>query len=285
LNRRRLIAAGTIGLVLAGCGTTGPAPGTADPATPPAWPPAASVASSAGGLTIYGAASLKGVLARLSADYPVGHPGVALTVSTDSSAALEAQIEQGAPADVFLSADATNPQKLVARGLAAEAVPFARNMLTIVVPATGGSDASPGRIRSPMDLARPGVKIVAAADAVPITTYARQLLDNLAREPGYPAGFVVAYDANVASKEDNVGAIVTKVALGEGDAGIVYVTDARSSTAVAMIDIPVGANVVATYTGAVLARSHRPDAGRAFLRWLSGPEGQAILAEFGFLPP
>ncbi len=265
----RLVALATIGLVLAGCATAGSATGSA-----------ASVTRPANGLTIYGAASLKGVLVRVADVYPASHPGILLTISTDSSAALEAKIEQGAPADVFLSADTKNPQTLIARGLADQAVPFATNTLTIVVPA-----ANPGRIRSPIDLARAGVKIIAAGEAVPITTYANLLVRNLARRPGYPAGFAAAYEANVVSREDNVGAIVSKMALGEGDAGIVYVTDARASAQVATVDLPPGANVAATYAATVVKGSRQADAAQAFVRWLAGPDGQAILAEFGFGAP
>jgi molybdate transport system substrate-binding protein len=280
------IAAVAIAFAVSGCVTAGPVPGSAASGAPSAaTSPAASITASTRGLTIYAAASLKGALARVAVAYPAGHPGIGLTVSTDSSAALEAQIEQGAPADVFLSADTKNPQKLIAKGLAAEAVPFARNRLAIIVPATRGGGADPGPIRSPVDLGRRGVKIIAAGDAVPITSYAHQLVANLAAQPGYPAGFAAAYEANVVSREDNVGAVVTKVALGEGDVGIVYVTDARSSTQVATVDIPSVANVVATYAGAVVSGSERAEDARTFLRWLAGPEGQAILAEFGFLPP
>jgi molybdate transport system substrate-binding protein len=287
LSRRGQAAAVALAFAVSGCATAGHVPGSAANGAPsatasPGASVGASVASTTSGLTIYGAASLKGALARVAVAYPAGHPGIGLTVSTDSSAALEAQIEQGAPVDVFLSADTKNPQKLIAKGLAAEAVPFARNLLTIIVPTTGGGGAGP--IRSPVDLGRRGVKIIAAGDAVPITSYAHQLVANLAAQPGYPAGFAAAYEANVVSREDNVGAIVTKVALGEGDAGIVYVTDARSSTLVAAVDVPPAANVVATYAGAVVTSSQRADDGRAFLRWLAGADGQAILAEFGFLP-
>jgi molybdate transport system substrate-binding protein len=286
LNPKRLIALATTGLALSGCALAAPATGPAasrDRASAVAFAaPSATLAaaSAASGLTIYGAASLKGVLARVAVDYPASHAGIALTVSTDSSAALEAQIEQGAPADVFLSADVNNPQKLVARRLADEVVPFAGNILTIVVPA-----ANPGGIHSPIDLARRGVKVIAAGDAVPITTYARQLVANLAREPGYPQDFAAAYGANVVSREDNVGAILTKVSLGEGDAGIVYATDARSSTQVVTVTVPRRANVVATYAGAVIASSQRRNDARTFLRWLAGPGGQEILAAFGFLAP
>jgi molybdate transport system substrate-binding protein len=270
---RRVLVLAMAGLVILGCGA-GPPAGSAAPA-----------GSSSLTLTVYAAASLRAALTRIAADYPASHPGTVLTVSTDSSAALEAQIEQGAPADVFLSADAKNAQKLVVLGLAPEAVPFAGNVLAIIVPRTNRGSADPAAVRRPIDLARRGVKIVAAGDAVPITTYARQLLANLARQPGFPSGFAEAYDANVVSREDNVSAIVSKVALGEGDAGIVYMTDALSSTEVTTLDVPPGVNVVATYAGAALKGSRHPDAARAFLTWLAGPGGQAILRQFGFRAP
>ncbi|HKF85606.1 MAG TPA: extracellular solute-binding protein, partial [Candidatus Limnocylindrales bacterium] len=140
-------------------------------------------------------------------------------------------------------------------------------------------------IETPADLAGDGVRIVAAGDAVPITTYAAQLVDNLASESGYPRDFPARYAANVASKEDNVSAIVTKVALGEGDAGIVYVTDAKGSSDVATIEVPDAANVLATYGGVVLKGSSDPEQARAFVAWLAGRQGQDVLGELGFLPP
>jgi len=232
-------------------------------------------------LTIYGAASLKGALDQAKAAWEAAHPGSTLTISTDSSAALETQIEQGAPADLFLSADTTNPRKLVDKGLAAgAAVTFAANKLVVIVPT-----ANPAGIATPADLARTGIKIVAAGDAVPITKYATQLVANLAEEAGYPTDFVAAFTANIASKEDNVKAVVAKIELGEGDAGIVYVTDATASTKVATVDLPDSANVPASYAGVVVKASADAAAARAFLAWFAGPAGQAILAGFGFLPP
>jgi len=231
-------------------------------------------------VTVFAAASLKSVLEEATVAYEVAAPGTTLTISTDSSAALETQIEQGAPADLFLAADTTNPKKLVDEGLAAgEAVTFARNKLTVIVP-----NANAAGITSPADLARTGIKVVAAGDEVPITRYARELLDNLAKEPGYPADFVGKVTANVVSKEDNVTAVVAKIALDEGDAGIVYATDAKASTKVATVDVPDSANVPATYAGVVVKASKHADAARAFLSWFAGPDGAAILASFGFLP-
>jgi molybdate transport system substrate-binding protein len=231
-------------------------------------------------LTIFAAASLKAALEKVRSAYEAANPGTTLTISTDSSAALETQIEQGAPADVFLSADTTNPQKLVDAGLASGSiVTFAGNHLAVIVPT-----ADPARISSPADLARPGVKVIAAGDSVPITKYANQLVANLAKLPGYPADFATAYAANVVSKEDDVAAVVTKIALGEGDAAIVYVTDAKTSGQVRVVPVPDAANVPAVYGGIVVKASAHQAAAASFLAWLAGPAGQGILASFGFLP-
>jgi molybdate transport system substrate-binding protein len=240
-----------------------------------------SGATGATELTVFGAASLKGVLAKAKGAYEAAHPEVRLTISIDSSAALETQIEQGAPADIFLSADTANPGKLLDKGFAdGSARAFATNLLIVIVPA-----GNPAAIKSPLDLARPGIKIVAAGQAVPISKYAAQLIANLARQPGYPADFAARYRSNVVSHEDNVGGVVAKVELGEADAGIVYRTDASASTKVATVAIPPEATVPATYAGVVLKASpHRPAAG-AFLDWLVGADGQALLGTLGFLPP
>ncbi|HEX5467373.1 MAG TPA: molybdate ABC transporter substrate-binding protein [Candidatus Limnocylindrales bacterium] len=237
--------------------------------------------ASATSLTIYAAASLKAALTKADATYQAARPGLTITLSTDSSAALETQIEQGAPADLFLSADASDPQKLVDKGLAAGSMTvFARNHLTIIVP-----KADPAGISTPLDLVRPGVKIIAAGPEVPITRYATQLVARLAKQPGYPADFAAEYAAHVVSQEINVSALVAKVGLGEGDAGICYVTDAKTSDDVATVDVPDAANVPATYGGVVVKASASQAAAQAFLTWLAGSDGQAILASFGFLPP
>ena len=265
---------GVVALLLGACaGSTSSASGQ------PAVGAAASVAPRVE-LAIYGAASLQGVLATVKSVYEAAVPGTSLTISTDSSAALETKIEQGAPADVFLSADTANPQKLVDRGLAdGKAVVFATNRLVVIVPAS-----NPAAITSPADLAKPGTKVIAAGDSVPIAKYATQLVANLAQEPGYPATFVADYTTNIVSKEDNAKAEVAKIELGEGDAAIVYATDARASTRVATIQAPASANVPARYAGVVVKRP--ADAAAAdFLAWFAGPDGQAILGSFGFLPP
>lgn len=278
--------AALLAFALAAC-ASGP---TASPATAPSSGPTAAAsgaapsatpATSAVELTVLGAASLKGALEEAAAAYEAANPGTTVTLSTDSSAALATQIQQGAPADVFLSADTASPQKLVDAGLAAgDPVVFAGNELSVIVPTD-----NPGGVETPADLAKTGLKVIAAGDEVPITKYATKLVENLAGLPGYPAGFEAAYAANIVSKEDNVKAIVAKIELGEGDAGIVYLTDVAASSGVTAVDVPDEANVRATYAGVVVGSSSHPEAAAAFLQWFAGPEGQAILTSFGFLLP
>jgi molybdate transport system substrate-binding protein len=232
-------------------------------------------------LIAFGAASLRNGLDAVATAYAAAAPGVSLTIATDSSATLRTQIEQGAPADVFLSADEKNPGTLVEAGLAdGPPVEFAGNTLTIIVPAD-----NPAGIRSPTDLARRGVKVVAAGAEVPIARYADQVVGRLGSLAGYPQDFAIAYAANVVSREQNVQAVVAKIELGEGDAAIVYATDAAGSKDVATIAIPDAANVPATYAGVVVAASSHRDEAHAFLDWLAGHAGMAVLARFGFLPP
>ena len=271
----RMVTALMAALVIGACSSGG----GSSPSETPRGSPAA--APSPAGLTIYAAASLKRALEKIKEAYAIAAPGTTLTVSTDSSAALETQIEQGAPADVFLSADTANPKKLVDKSLTAgPAIDFAGNTLTIIVPTT-----NPGGMTSPADLAKPGIKVIGAGDTVPITKYATQLVENLAGLPGYPSGFAAAYAANVASREDNVGAVLAKIEVGEGDAAIVYATDAKPSSKVTTIAVPREANVPATYAGVVLKGSAAGDAAEAFMTWLTGPDGQAILTELGFQAP
>lgn len=274
----------TMVTVLAACSgaataTPTPIPATATPTAPPASAPASG---GIGSLTIYAASSLTAAFTEMKTAYQAANLGVTLTLSFGASSTLETQIEQGAPADVFASADTANPQKLVDKGLAAGAITkFAGNLLTVIVP-----PANPGAVQTPADLAKKGLKYVAAGDTVPVTKYADMLLANLAAQPGYPAGFVAAVTANIVSKEDNVAAVVSKIELGEGDAAVVYVTDANTAGSKVMpITVPPAANIPATYGAVAVKASGNAAAAPAFITWLAGPDGQAILAKYGFLPP
>jgi molybdate transport system substrate-binding protein len=285
---------GLLGLLIAvvgmaACGPAGPTPTGPVPSADGQTPPAAasgtpSDAPSNGPgiveLQVYAAASLKNVLAELAAAYTASNPGTTFAMSTDSSAALATKIEEGAPADVFLSADLASPQRLVDAGLAPDGVTiFAGNELALIVPA-----ANTAGVFAPGDLARDGVKVIAAADGVPIAGYTREMLENLARLDTYPEDFVALVEANVVSREDNVGGIVTKVSLGEGDAGIVYLTDAKAAEGVRAISIPAEYNVSASYGAVALGDAPDAAAAGAFVTWLSSAEAQDILAAHGFKP-
>lgn len=252
----RLIFA--VGLLLAGC--------------------SAPSASAAGSITVYAAASLADAFEDLAAVY-ADETGVDVVLSFDASSALRTQIEEGAPADVFASADLVNAQMLVDAGrTAGPSRVFASNALTIVVPAD-----NPAAIDAWSTLAEPGLRIIAAGEHVPITRYAVELVAKLAAHPDAPNGFADGYAANVASREDNVRAVLAKIEIGEGDAAIVYETDATSSDEVTAVVIPEAANVVAEY--AVVTIDGASSGAAEFVIWLLGEEAQAILAEHGFRPP
>jgi molybdate transport system substrate-binding protein len=232
-------------------------------------------------ITVFAAASLNKPFTIMGQAWAAQHAGSTLTFSFDASSALRTQIEQGAPVDAFASADLTHPQTLIDECLAPEPITiFASNHLVIVVPTT-----NPAGIASPADLGKPGVRIVGAGDDVPITRYAEQVIANLAATPGAVAGYADAVHANTVSREDNVAAVLAKIELGEGDAGIVYASDAASSTGVTAIPIPDDANVLARYGAVEVAGTTQPTTSEAFLGYLLGPEAQAILTQFGFLPP
>jgi molybdate transport system substrate-binding protein len=256
-----------LGVAIAASCSTGPSTGASKPAAQP--------------VTVLAASSLRAAFAAAGRAYQASHPGTSVSFGFDASSALRTKIEQGAPADLFASADVTNAQKLVDDGYAiGPPQPFAGNRLAIVVPLD-----NPALIQTPADLAKPGVRVVAASEGVPITAYATQLIARLAGQAGYPGGYATKVAANVASREDNVAAVVAKVAIGEGDAGIVYGTDALASPRLKEVPIPTGANVSVTYAAVVVKTSSRTDAALAFLAWLRGSTGQATLARFGFVAP
>jgi len=232
-------------------------------------------------LTVFAAASLRDALTEAASAYRAHAPEVTLSLAVDASSALRTQVEQGAPADLFLSADVENPQRLADAGLTTgQPIPFASSSLAIVVRAD-----QEGSIGEPFDLARPGLRLLAAGREVPISRYAEQLLEKLAAAPEAPAGFRQAVEANVVSREDNVRAVLAKIELGEGDGAIVYGTDALASDRVRTIAIPGWAAVSVSYGGVVMAATPQPAAADELLAWLRADDGQAVLARFGFGPP
>jgi molybdate transport system substrate-binding protein len=190
-----------------------------------------------------------------------------VTFNFAGSQALATQIQQGAPADVFASADIPNMDKV--KDLVGTPQNFASNLLAIVV-----EKGNPKGVRTLDDLAGPDLKVVLAAEEVPAGKYAKQVLDK--------AGVSV----QPVSQEDNVKAVVTKVSLGEADAGIVYVTDVTAGgDKVEGVDIPEAQNVTATYPIATVKASKDQEGASAFMDLVLSAEGQQVLKEYGFLPP
>lgn len=233
-------------------------------------------------LTVFAAASLSGAFEELGRVFERAHPGTRLRFNFAGSQQLAVQLEHGAAADLFASADERWMSYLAERELlAAPPRLFAHNRLVVILP-----KANPGRIRALEDLARPGLKVVIAAEAVPVGAYSRQALARLGGAPGFPADFDRRVLANVVSQEENVKAVVSKVQLGEADAGMVYASDASGAAArrLRVIAIPEAQNVVADYPLAVLAGARAPAAAAAFAELVLGPEGRRVLQRHGLIP-
>ncbi len=235
-----------------------------------------------GTLTVFAAASLTDAFHAEATAFQEAHPGVHVTFNFAGSPTLRTQLAQGARADVLATADTANMQEALKAGVVRDAgVAFVRNRLTIIVPKT-----NPANIQAPADLARPGVKLVLAADGVPVGTYARQALAKMAADPAFGRDFARRALANVVSNEADVKAVVAKVQLGEADAGIVYTSDVTQAIAPDLykVAIPDAYNVIADYPVAITKEAKRPDAAQAFIDFLLSPNGQAILALNGFTP-
>lgn len=234
-------------------------------------------------LVVFAAASLTGPFDELAAVYRKRHSDVTVRLSYAGSQQLASQLELGATADVFASADERWMDRVERSGLLREPpVVFARNRLVAVIPAS-----NPGRIEVLEDLARPGLRLVLAAEAVPAGRYSREALRRLARLPGFPRGYDRRVLANVVSEEENVKAVAAKVHLGEADVGLIYRSDVTPALAsgLGVLEIPESANVVGSYPVALLARGPAPREARAFVELLLGHEGRSALAKHGFLAP
>jgi molybdate transport system substrate-binding protein len=226
---------------------------------------------SAGTVRVLAAASLTDAFRDLAAAFQRAHPGDRVELAFAGSQVLAAQIEQGAPADVFASADREHVDALKAEGLLGAYAAFARNRIVLVAPA---GDAKIARVT---DLARPGTRVVVAGPAVPAGRYTAAALARL--EPGLAR----QVRANVVSEEANVRAVLAKVVLGEADAGFVYATDAASAgDDVRRVAFPEADGVAAEYFLGVLRGAAAPDVARAFVDMVLASEGQDILRRYGF---
>jgi molybdate transport system substrate-binding protein len=251
--------------------------------TPAAAPDAASIQPPATAaprtLNVFAAASLTDAFTEIGRSFETANPGTTVTFNFAGSQALRTQIEEGAPADVFASANKTEMEALIADTLVAPdaALPFLDNQLVVILPAN-----NPAGLEKLQDLARPGIKLVLAAEEVPVGKYARQALDHMNARFG--TDFKDKVLAGVVSNEDNVKQVVAKVQLGEADAGIVYTSDAVAAPELKIIEIPADLNIMAQYPIAPLVKSENAELARAFVAYVLSGDGQAILHKWGFAP-
>jgi molybdate transport system substrate-binding protein len=254
-------------LFLSGCGAASSAP-TTNPIVP-----------SSSTLTVFAATSLTDAFTEIGKNFETANPGLTITFNFAGSQSLRTQIEEGAPANVFASASTKEMDTLVNGNFVVQNTPqiFLTNRLVVILP----SD-NPATLKKLEDLVRPGLKLVLAAEDVPVGKYARQALDQMNGQFG--SDFKNKVLANVVSNEDNVKQVVAKVQLGEADAGIVYTSDAVAAPGLKTIEIPAELNVVAKYPIAPLTKSENSDLAAKFVTFILSPESQAIFQKWGFGP-
>ena len=272
-----------LAVLLTACGTAvtpTPASATATEVptlVPTAVPPTATPEPQT--LTVFAASSLTDAFTEIGKAFEATNPGVTVALNFAGSQALRTQIEEGAPADVFASASEKEMDTLITGSFVVKDVPqiFLMNKLVVILPAN-----NPAALAKLEDLAKPGIKLVLAAEAVPVGNYARQALDKM--NSSFGTGFKDKVLANVVSNEDNVKQVVAKVQLGEADAGIVYTSDAIAAPDLKTIEIPADLNVIAKYPIAPLAKSTNAVLASQFTAYVISAEAQAILKKWGFAP-
>jgi molybdate transport system substrate-binding protein len=226
-------------------------------------------------LTVFAAASLTEAFSEIATAFEATHPGVDVTLNFAGSNTLRAQIEQGAQADVFASANIKEMDSLVKIGLVNvdKNIVFLTNRLVVITP-----EDNPAGLATFEELARSDLKLVLAAEEVPVGRYARLVLDNVGPE------FKAHALANVVSNETTVKQVVAKVQLGEADAGVVYASDAVAAPELPVIEIPPEFNVLAEYPIAPLTKAPHPQLADVFVAFVLAPEGQVLLQKWGFSP-
>lgn len=234
-------------------------------------------------ITVLAAASLSEPFNELGEIFEAANPGIKVTFSFAGSQQLAQQLTEGARADVFASASAKYMDAIEDAGkIRADTVlVFASNRLVVIFPSS-----NPGGITSLTDLSKPDLKLDLAAPEVPVGKYSLDFLDKAANDPAFPPRFKDDVLNNVVSFEDNVKTVLTKVSLGEVDAGLVYSSDlsGKDPNMIGSLDIPDELNVIASYPIAPLAGSEQPDLAQAFVDLVMSSQGQEVLANFGFTP-
>lgn len=229
-------------------------------------------------LTVFAAASLIDAFEEIGAQFEAENPEVEVIFNFAGSSALATQMLEGAPVDVFASANQAQMQGLQNAGLLIdEPRTFVKNRLVLIVP----SD-NPANIQGLRDLANEGVKLVLAAPGVPVREYTDALFNRLVADAGYGEAYRAAVIGNIASEEDNVRQVAAKVALGEADAGIVYRSDVTPDLSASVIALPIpdALNTIATYP---IAQVSVQPAADTFIDYVLSENGQAILVKWGFI--
>ena len=234
-------------------------------------------------LTVFAAASLTEAFTELAATFEGEHPGSSLALNFDGSQRLRFQLEHGAQADVFASADQKQMDRARESGLlAGEDVEFTSNSLVLIVPKVGTATEL---VDSLSDLSRKGVKLALAQPEVPAGRYSRIAIQRLAADPRFGPEYARQVLANLVTEEPNVRNVLQKVGLGEVDAGLVYYSDVQVASDISVIQVPDEANVVASYAVAALKNSDQPEAADAFIDFVLSGTGQEILRNHGFGAP
>jgi molybdate transport system substrate-binding protein len=230
---------------------------------------------------VFAAASLTDAFEEIGKDFENANPGVTVRFNFAGSQILRTQLEQGALADVFASADHKNMDFLVADNLlkANAYQDFVSNKLIVILPAS-----NPGKVETLVDLSKIGLKLILGDSSVPAGNYARQILTKMNDDPLYGSDFSKNVLANVVSNETDVKQVVTKVELGEGDAGIVYLSDAIAASNLVTIAIPDKFNVTAHYPIATLTNAPDPKLAQAFIAYIMSSNGQTVMMKWGFSP-
>ena len=272
-----------LSIFLTACGaSSAPTPASAAEAptlAPTEVPPTATPEPTPQTLTVFAAASLTDAFIEIGAAFDVANPGVTTTFNFGGSQTLRTQIEEGAPVDVFASANAKEMDTLVTGSFVTADIAqvFLTNKLVVILPAD-----NPAALEKLEDLANPGIKLVLAAEEVPVGKYSRQAFDLM--DASFGTGFKDKVLANVVSNEDNVKQVVAKIQLGEADAGIVYTSDAIAAPDLKTIEIPADLNVIAKYPIAPLVNSENTELAAQFIEYVLSAEGQSVLAKWGFAP-
>ena len=234
-------------------------------------------------LYVFAAASLTEAFEGIARSFEDSHPGTRVVLNFAGSQQLAQQIIQGAPADVFASANQKQIDAVIADGRIAPgaAQSFAQNLLVVIVPKD-----NPAKITRLQDLSSADLRLVLAAKEVPVGKYSIEFLDKASQDINFDPAYRAAVLKNVVSYEDNVKAVLSKVALGEADAGIIYLSDISADNAarIFQIKIPNDLNVIATYPIAPVQDSANGELAAAFIASVLSAEGQSSLANYGFIP-